>query len=103
MAVEDQQPNQDKAQVHDHSLVQKLIAENMQLRSTLAKVSSVGLSMMYHNHRQECGNFTNEFLKSIAAIIQEIEVREVKDIYKKGYALATSKGVVDKKSLDTTH
>ena len=103
MTAEDQQINQQQAEIHDHSLLQKLIVENRQLRNTLAKVSTLGLSMMYHNHRQDCGNFTNEFLKSIAAITQQIEVCEVKNLYKQGYTLATSKGVIDKKSVDTTH
>ena len=103
MSAKDQQTNQQQAQIHDHSLLQKLIVENRQLRSTLAKVSAVSLSMMYHSHRQDCSNFTNDFLKSIAAITQQIEVYEVKDLYKKGYALATSKSVIDNKLVDTTH
>ena len=103
MSTKDQQTNRHQAQVHDHSLMQKLIAENQKLRGTLAKVCAVSLSMMYHSHRQDCSNFTNDFLKSIAAITQQIEVCEVKDIYKKGYALATSKGVIDKKSVGATH
>ncbi len=103
MSAEDQQTKQQQAEIHDHSLLQKLIAENQKLRGTLAKVSAVSLSMMYHSHRQDCSNFTNDFLKSIATITQQIEVYEVKDLYKEGYTLATSKGVIDSKPVDATH
>jgi len=60
------------------------------LQQALKEVSSVGIIMMHHTHRQDCSSYTRDFLKSIVTISQEIKLDEVKDVFKHGYELATN-------------
>ena len=88
-------PNTKTQQIIDTSLYDSLIEENKRLRNSLLEVSAVGVSMMFHTHRNDCSSFTRDFLKSIVSITHEIDVQEVQNIYRDAYEVANRPGVLD--------
>ncbi len=82
--------------VSDIKLFEGLIEENKILRKKLQEVSSVGISMMYHRYKDDC-DFTRDFLQAIVSITQDIELEEIKEIYRQGFECASSQSVVDER------
>ena len=82
-------------QIIDNYLYESLIDENNRLREKLREVSAVGISVMFHTHRDDCSHFTRDFLKAIVMISNEIKVQEVQTIYQDAYELASEPGVIE--------
>ena len=82
-------------QIIDSHLYESLIDENTRLREKLREVSAVGVSVMFHTHREDCSHFTRDFLKAIVMISHEIKVQEVQTIYQDAYEFASEPGVLE--------
>jgi len=70
--------------------ISQLQKEVNALQQALKEVSAVGIVMMHHTHRNDCSNYSRDFLKSVITISEEIKMGEVKDVFKYGYDLATN-------------
>ena len=80
----------------DGDLYQALIDENKALRDKLAQVSSVGISAMFHTHREEAESYSRAVLKGAAELIQSVKVEDLHKVYEQGYELASAPSVLEK-------